>query len=992
MSSAFRRKRGRGAPAAGAPPPPAQAPPDPARSAVIVAVAEGRREQAGLAMLDRNDPLKIVLCQTSEASKTWADTLNTVYAWEPRTILVPLSRSESELSTRLAETFSDAAFKCVARRHFSQEQGVAVYDRISRPSSKRADLRGEYLLTMALAALVEYVEGVEGVHMASGVVTITEKATAGHCLMDRATIENLELVANRRTGKQDHGSLFGIFRPSSACGARLLRSTLMSPLTDLPTISARHDSVALIGACPDLAFKLRQMLRQVKVEPLVRMLAFKPKHVTPKVARRAIHGVLRLGDLLRLIPKLAAVVVQLADKADAYGGGGGGGGGASPDGVSDPSLWDTSYSELLRAAADNLQDEVFAGILARIRETLDRGKSEEEHKDQRGRQEQEVFAVKPGRSGALDCARQLHILCLEDIDNLFLTYKSSWQVHGMELKWSKSYGHHLRLAAGAKGDAAQDHRGGGGGGRGSGPGGGGQRGGLPLEFEVTRRTKKYLFGTTKELARLCKRDEEAVEDCYAQTFHELQQLLDTVREHVPSVACLADTVAYLDLLSTFAHLGAKSPGSYVRPRLVESTGASTIVIQRGRHPVTERTCKASFRENDLFLNQATSNFQLVLGPNASGKSTYLRQTALITVLGQAGCNVPAARAQLVICDRIYTRLSTEDNLESNQSTFMLECSEAAYIMGGLSPSSLVLFDEFGRSTSTREALGLSYAVAEFFLYTPALVLFATHFEELATGLSALFSNARVSYLDFSMADDTHIRSYTHQLKYGMPPFHGTDYGIQHAAKCGWDRELLAEARDIRKRMLEGNAEQQNMAAALARTRRHNAAINEVVKRLCVLADAGSSFGRDDDAALKRFVADAVRRLPSKRGLLEYLGEAQASVPRPAGKQAGLQLAGKPNRKQQHQQQLVVAAAAAAGGSADRQAYPAAPVVQVPAAAAAPPEVAPPPAALSPVAPALSVPLAPIVPKVDRKTAAPIDLLLLSDDEGEDDGDLDLDLM
>ena len=188
-------------------------------------------------------------------------------------------------------------------------------------------------------------------------------------------------------------------------------------------------------------------------------------------------------------------------------------------------------------------------------------------------------------------------------------------------------------------------------------------------------------------------------------------------------------------------------------------------------------------QNDVLLDQTTSCFQLVLGPNSSGKSTYLRQIALICILGQSGCFVPAQRCQLQIVDRIFTRLSTEDDIQGNLSTFSLECAEAAHIMSNLTKNSLTLFDEFGRSTSTREALGLSFAVAEYFLHTKALTLFATHFSELC-GLSSLYRNATVSYLNFSVDEKMHIRRYTHELKYGQPPHLGTDYGIQHAARCG----------------------------------------------------------------------------------------------------------------------------------------------------------------------------------------------------------------
>ena len=813
---------------------------NPNTPACIVAVAEGRREQCGLACIDLNDPLKIILCRTSEASKTWSDTVNTVFSWSPSVILVPLSCAGSELASRLEATFKPHAttIRYLAKRSFREDLGISILDRLSlnqdssiAVAKAALSFRSDYLLTMAISALVTFCESTEGMFLADGCIKFEQRATSGRLLMDCATIENLELVTNRRSGKQKK-SLFGILSPgcNTGCGIRLLRSTIMSPPTDITTISARYDSVSLIRRHPELALKLRQQLKSVSVEPMIRMLAFVPQSLNQNICRRTIHGILKCAELLRLMPFIADTVEKLANAANFE---------KQDD---NQHLWDDSSVECFIASVSNLRNPAFKRILSIVNSRLDHSTIENLYKCGWERVMQEIFAVSPGVSGALDISRKTVLLCIQEIESLFQNYVEKWNIEGMKLSWNQRVGHHIRVST--------------------------QNSNLPKALEIFRKMKKWVFGTTPALSKVVKRTNEAIEEAYRCTYDELRSILDSIRKSIPVISTIADTIAWLDMLSSFADISTKNEG-YNRPTLRHGNGTGALAIKNGRHPILERLSSTNFVHNDVLLDQATSSFQIVLGPNSSGKSTYLRQVALICILGQCGCFVPAQRCQLLVVDRIFTRLSTEDDTQGNLSTFGLECSEAAYIMSNMTHNSLILFDEFGRSTSTREALGLSFAVAEYFLHTKALTLFATHFSELIN-LGDMYSNVKISYLDFTIDEECHVRKYTHELRYGRPPNIGTDYGIQHAALCGWGSSVIEEASKLRLRMLqEKTTEPEN--AALQKTSLFAKGVNTTIKRILVLGDhKRAEHFRQDLRSLMCYVQAAIKSLPEEKEVLSYL--------------------------------------------------------------------------------------------------------------------------
>jgi DNA mismatch repair protein MutS len=268
-----------------------------------------------------------------------------------------------------------------------------------------------------------------------------------------------------------------------------------------------------------------------------------------------------------------------------------------------------------------------------------------------------------------------------------------------------------------------------------------------------------------------------------------QTLFENVRQallpHVESFQELAYSLARLDVLASFAVLAQER--RYCRPTISE---LRVLQIVEGRHPVLEQQLGSEFVAKDVSFGEEDA-LQLITGPNMAGKSTFIRQVALITLMAQIGSFVPAKSATIGITDRLFTRIGASDELHSGQSTFMVEMTETANILNNATPNSLVILDEIGRGTSTLDGLSLAWAIAE---HVAANVrcrtLFATHYHEL-TDLAEQFKGVRNLNVAVREWEDQVI--FLHRIVEG-----GTDrsYGIHVARLAGVPRSVLQRARQL----------------------------------------------------------------------------------------------------------------------------------------------------------------------------------------------------
>jgi len=271
-------------------------------------------------------------------------------------------------------------------------------------------------------------------------------------------------------------------------------------------------------------------------------------------------------------------------------------------------------------------------------------------------------------------------------------------------------------------------------------------------------------------------------------------LLASLLPLLPDLRTLADAVAELDVMNSFA-LRAMTPG-WCRPTLVDTIG---MTIEGGRHPVVESLLDDPFVANPLHLDEQ-QRMLLVTGPNMGGKSTFMRQCALIALLAHTGCPVPADSATIGPVDRIFTRIGAADDLARGQSTFMVEMTESANILRNATPSSLVLMDEVGRGTSTWDGLALAWACAEHLaIRNKAMCLFATHYFEL-TAMADRYAGVANVHLDAVEHGGRIV--FMHAIKTGAT---NRSYGLQVAELAGLPQAALDSARERLAQLEEGES-------------------------------------------------------------------------------------------------------------------------------------------------------------------------------------------
>ncbi len=255
--------------------------------------------------------------------------------------------------------------------------------------------------------------------------------------------------------------------------------------------------------------------------------------------------------------------------------------------------------------------------------------------------------------------------------------------------------------------------------------------------------ERYVTPELKELEEKILGAEEKVLRLESEMY---QQLVLDLAESIPAIQQDAAIIAQLDCLLSFAQVS--EANQYTRPRFVEG---SSIQIQDGRHPVIEQSLPIGeeYVANDVLLDNEKQQVLIITGPNMSGKSALLRQTALINIMAQAGCFVPAKGATLGIVDKVFSRVGASDNLAQGESTFMVEMNETASILNNMTSQSLIILDEIGRGTSTYDGISIAMAIVEYLHESPRArpnVLFATHYHEL-NDLEGRFPRVRNFHVD-----------------------------------------------------------------------------------------------------------------------------------------------------------------------------------------------------------------------------------------------------
>lgn len=323
-----------------------------------------------------------------------------------------------------------------------------------------------------------------------------------------------------------------------------------------------------------------------------------------------------------------------------------------------------------------------------------------------------------------------------------------------------------------------------------------------------------------------------------------EQLVTSLLDYIPAIQLNASVAARLDVLAGFAELAQQH--HYVKPHLNDSF---ELNIVEGRHPVIEQQLPpgTDYVSNSVFLDTENTQVIMITGPNMSGKSALLRQTALIVLLAQMGSFVPAEKAEIGIVDKIFTRVGATDNISSGESTFMVEMNETASILNNLSNRSLVLLDEIGRGTSTYDGISIAWSIAEYIHNHPehrAKTLFATHYHEL-NEMTNVFS--RIKNFNVSVKESNNKIIFLRKLKEGGSEH---SFGIHVARLAGMPADVISKANSILKKLeKEHEAELLDKTLVNAGSQEHNSTTNDNVQL---------SFFQLEDPVLEQIKSDLIK--------------------------------------------------------------------------------------------------------------------------------------
>ena len=566
-------------------------------------------------------------------------------------------------------------------------------------------------------------------------------APAEYVMLDAATQTNLELVESR--GARNTSLLSVLDRTITPMGGRKLRSWILRPLRNLHELERRQEMIADLLQEADLLAAIRAQLKPIRdIERATSRLSQASGNARDLVA---------LKTSLQEIPRLKDQLQKLIERAEF-----GRAGSPSPPNIADEDgAPNTSAARTVRALSSQLRNGIheMPGLAEKLAKAL---------LDDPPLALKEGGIFRDGYDPDLDELRRASRDGKNWISHLQEREIAATGIKSLKVRYNSVFGYFIEIT---KSNLAN----------------------VPPQYTRKQTTvggERFVTPELKEIeAKILGADERARQLEY-QLFQKLRE--ETLRE-LESIQQTAAAIAVLDVICALAETARLF--RYCRPQL---NNTLRLVIKDGRHPVLDQNLvDEKFVPNDTSLDGETVRLAIVTGPNMAGKSTYIRQVALIGLMAQMGSFVPAESAEIGLVDRIFTRVGANDDIGRGQSTFMVEMNETSNIVNNATERSLVILDEIGRGTSTFDGLSIAWSVAEFLHDTiKARTLFATHYHELTK-----LAEERKGVCNFNVA----VREWNDQiifLRKIIPGGADKSYGIQVARLAGLPKEILDRAKEI----------------------------------------------------------------------------------------------------------------------------------------------------------------------------------------------------
>ncbi len=590
------------------------------------------------------------------------------------------------------------------------------------------------LAIRAAGAIVYYIS--ETQKTVKGQLTrLTTYTTENFMALDEQTQRNLEIFQGARSGALEGSLLSVIDATKTPMGGRLLRKWLGQPLLDVNSLNKRQDAIDwFVG----------KALERRKIIDILKNIADLERLINRVRSEIAIpRELVTLRRSLEVIPKLKEILECHPERSEG----------------SVPQETDSSVASLLQ------NDTPISWLLLELKplptpiELISQAIVDEPSSSLG-----EGGVIKKGFSEELDNLRDVSGNAKQYLAGLELKERERTGIKNLKVGFNNVFGYYIEVSNANLKQVPDDF----------------------IRKQTLVNGERFFTPELKEYESMILNARDRIEQMETDLYH---RVCRQVAAESDKILALGNALAHLDVFTSLAEVAVRN--NYIKPVLDKG---SIIDIKQGRHPVVERSLTdGSFVPNDIFLSNDDAQLIVLTGPNMSGKSTYLRQVALIVLLAQIGSFVPASSARIGIVDRIFTRIGARDDLAAGQSTFMVEMVETANILNNATPRSLLILDEIGRGTSTYDGLSIARAVAEYihnYKGLGARTVFATHYHEMVALAAYL---PRVKNFNVAVIEEGGRVIFLHKI---VPGGVDKSYGIHVAQLAGLPKAVLHRAREV----------------------------------------------------------------------------------------------------------------------------------------------------------------------------------------------------
>lgn len=663
------------------------------------------------------------------------DLVNDMVRMSPKEIIYN-ENTEDVLELKSFELYLDVFLNCLSARHFSLDAARAAIEHQYGVKGLMPLGLEDDIEIKALGGLFLYLRSNKKGELEN--LSLPQHVLAeGTMALDKSTLSNLEIVETL-FDKHVKGSLLGVLdKTHTAMGGRKLKKWLKEPLNELGPIKDRLDAVECLLDQALVRNNIKEGLKGIyDFERLAGRIAFGNANARDLTALKTSlmalpdlkYDLMSIGDFLAGSPAKSSDQAESSSQAEG-----------------------TGLPRLIQEIIDKID------VLDDISSLINKSINEDAPLTIR-----EGGLIIPGYSTELDEIKASIKKSQEWISSLEEVERKKTGIKNLKVGYNKVFGYYLEITKSNYDLIPEDY----------------------IRKQTLVNAERFITPKLKEVEAIVLNAEARINLLEYKLFNEIK---DIVKEAIPRIQKTSQAVSSLDVLTSFAHVSERL--GYVKPEMDEGM---EILIEQGRHPVIEQEMRGDlFVPNDAYINMEDYSFLLITGPNMAGKSTYMRQVALIVLMAQAGCFVPCKKAKIGLVDRIFTRIGASDNLAAGQSTFFVEMSELAYILNNATDRSLILLDEIGRGTSTYDGLSIAWAVCEHLTNPDHRVrtMFASHYHELAILEDELegFRN-----LNVEVFEDAGEVVFLHKIVEGRA---SRSYGIHVAKIAGVDDSLLVRAEE-----------------------------------------------------------------------------------------------------------------------------------------------------------------------------------------------------